>query len=136
MALAATSRASSTAILAASSALEGDGHANATKKVGEIEAELGDPALDELIGEENHKNLMDDIELLDGADDSEFDLDAVRHGRLTPVFFGSALTNFGVETLPQGLPAPSAPPPLSYTDTLSGEAVEPSRDEFSGFVFK
>ena len=77
-------------------AFEGDGHANATKKVGEIEAELGDPALDELIGEENHKNLMDDIELLDGAD-NEFDLDAVRHGRLTTVFFGSALTNFGVE---------------------------------------
>jgi peptide chain release factor 3 len=39
---------------------------------------------------------MDDIELLDGAD-SEFDLDAVLAGQLTPVFFGSALTNFGVE---------------------------------------
>ena len=115
-------------------AFEGDGHANATKKVGEIEAELGDPALDELIGEENHKNLMDDIELLDGAD-NEFDLDAVRHGRLTPVFFGSALTNFGVEPFLKDF-LRLAPPPLSYTDTLSGEAVEPSRDEFSGFVFK
>lgn len=68
-------------------AFEGDGHANATKKVNEIEAELGDPALDELIGEENHRTLMDDIELLDGAD-NEFDLEAVRTGRLTPVFFG------------------------------------------------
>ena len=54
-------------------AFEGDGHANATKKVAEVEAELGDPAMDELIGEENHKNLMDDIELLDGAGD-ELDL--------------------------------------------------------------
>ena len=45
-------------------AFQGDGHANATKKVEEIEAELGDPALDQLIGEENHKTLMDDIELL------------------------------------------------------------------------
>ena len=115
-------------------AFEGDGHANATKKVGEIEAELGDPALDELIGEENHKNLMDDIELLDGAD-NEFDLDAVRHGRLTPVFFGSALTNFGVEPFLKDF-LRLAPPPLSYTDTLSGEAVDPSRNEFSGFVFK
>lgn len=115
-------------------AFEGDGHANATKKVGEIEAELGDPALNELIGEENHKNLMDDIELLDGAD-NEFDLDAVRHGRLTPVFFGSALTNFGVEPFLKDF-LRLAPPPLSYTDTLSGEAVDPSRNEFSGFVFK
>ena len=48
-------------------AFEGDGHANATKKVAEVEAELGDPSMDELIGEENHKNLMDDIELLDGG---------------------------------------------------------------------
>ena len=39
---------------------------------------------------------MDDIELLDGAAD-EFDLDAVLSGKLSPVFFGSALTNFGVE---------------------------------------
>ena len=77
-------------------AFEGDGHANATKKVGEIEAELGAPELDELIGEENHHALMDDIELLDGAD-HEFDLEAVRTGKLSPVFFGSALTNFGVE---------------------------------------
>ena len=94
-------------------AFEGDGHANATKKVGEIEAELGDPALDELIGEENHKNLMDDIELLDGAD-NEFDLDAVRHGRLTPVFFGSALTNFGVEPFLKDF-LRLAPPPLSVS---------------------
>jgi peptide chain release factor 3 len=115
-------------------AFEGDGHANATKKVGEIEAELGDPALDELIGEENHKSLMDDIELLDGAD-NEFDLDAVRHGRLTPVFFGSALTNFGVEPFLKDF-LRLAPPPLAYTDTLSGEAVEPASEEFSGFVFK
>lgn len=77
-------------------AFEGDGHANATKKVAEVEAELGDPAMDELIGEENHKNLMDDIELLDGAGD-ELDLDAVACGKLSPAFFGSALTNFGVE---------------------------------------
>ena len=51
--------------------------------------------MDELIGEENHKNLMDDIELLDGAGD-ELDLDAVACGKLSPAFFGSALTNFGV----------------------------------------
>ena len=62
-------------------AFEGDGRANGTKKVGEVEATLGDEALTELIGEHNHNNLMDDIELLDGAD-SEFDLDAVLTGKL------------------------------------------------------
>ena len=77
-------------------AFDGEGRGNSTKKVAEIEAELGDAALDELIGSDNHQNLMDDIELLDGAAD-EFDLDAVRAGKLSPVFFGSALTNFGVE---------------------------------------
>ena len=60
------------------------------------EVELGDPNLDGLIGERLHRQLTDEIELLDGAA-AEFDLDRVRHGKLSPVFFGSALTNFGVE---------------------------------------
>ncbi len=115
-------------------AFEGDGHANATKKVGEIEAELGDPSMDELIGEENHKNLMDDIELLDGAGD-ELDLEAVACGKLSPAFFGSALTNFGVEPFLKEF-LRLAPAPRPYTDKLTGEPVKPSRDDFSGFVFK
>ena len=60
------------------------------------EVELGDPNLDALIGAGLHRQLSDEIELLDGAA-AEFDLDRVRHGKLSPVFFGSALTNFGVE---------------------------------------
>lgn len=44
----------------------------------------------------HRQDLFDDIELLEGAGD-DFDLEAVRRGELTPVFFGSALTNFGVE---------------------------------------
>ncbi len=115
-------------------AFEGDGHANATKKVAEIEAELGDPSMDELIGEENHKNLMDDIELLDGAGD-ELDLDAVACGKLSPAFFGSALTNFGVEPFLKEF-LRLAPTPRAYTDTLTSEPVDPCRDDFSGFVFK
>ena len=115
-------------------AFEGDGHANATKKVAEIEAELGDAALADLIGEANHANLIDDIELLDGAGD-ELDLDAVRTGKLSPVFFGSALTNFGVEPFLKEF-LRLTPTPLPYTDCLTGEPVDPMRDEFSGFVFK
>ena len=48
------------------------------------------------VGEEYHNILMDEIELLDGAS-AEFDLEQIQSGKLTPVFFGSALTNFGVE---------------------------------------
>ena len=115
-------------------AFEGDGRANGTKKVEEVEATLGDAALNELIGENNHKNLMDDIELLDGAD-SEFDLDAVLSGKLSPVFFGSALTNFGVEPFLKDF-LRLAPGPSTHVDSLTGEVVEPTREEFSGFVFK
>lgn len=115
-------------------AFEGTGQANATKKVAEIEAELGDAALAELIGTENHQNLMDDIELLDGAGD-ELDLDAVAVGKLSPVFFGSALTNFGVEPFLKDF-LRLAPEPAPYTDILSGEKVDPARSDFSGFIFK
>ncbi len=115
-------------------AFEGDGHANATKKVAEVEAELGDPSMDELIGEENHKNLMDDIEVLDGAGD-ELDLDAVACGKLSRAFFGSALTNFGVEPFLENF-LRLTPTPLARVDSLTGEAVDPCRDEFSAFIFK
>ena len=115
-------------------AFEGDGHANEAKKVKGVEATLGDKELDELIGVENHQNLMDDIELLDGAAD-EFDLEAVRSGKLSPVFFGSALTNFGVEPFLKDF-LRLAPSPMPYTDVLTGEPVDPARDDFSGFVFK
>ena len=115
-------------------AFEGDGRANATKRVAEVEAELGDPALDELIGAENHQALADDLELLDGASE-EFDLEAVQTGRLTPVFFGSALTNFGVEPFLKDF-LRLAPSPLPYTDSLTGEKVDPASEDFTGFVFK
>ena len=66
-------------------------------KIRPIECELTDvDRLDELIGPRQREKLTEDIELLDGAGYA-FDLDEVRAGRLSPVFFGSALTNFGVE---------------------------------------
>ncbi len=115
-------------------AFEGTGRGNSTKKVAEIEVELGDAKMDELIGEANHKNLMDDVELLDGAGD-ELDLDAIAAGRLSPVFFGSALTNFGVEPFLREF-LRLAPTPRPYTNSLTGEEVDPMRQDFSGFVFK
>ena len=96
------------------------------------EVELGDPNLDGLIGERLHRQLTDEIELLDGAA-AEFDLDRVRHGKLSPVFFGSALTNFGVEPfLEHFLQMTTAPLPRR-----AGELVVDSLDDdFAAFVFK
>ena len=78
--------------------------------------------------------LAEDIELLDGAAE-EFDLDAVQHGELSPVFFGSALTNFGVEPFLKEF-LRLTPTPLPRKDAQSGELVEPCSEQFSGFIFK
>ena len=115
-------------------AFESDGRANGVKMVEEVEAELGDARLDDLIGAANHEKLAEDIELLDGAAE-EFDLDAVQHGELSPVFFGSALTNFGVEPFLENF-LRLTPTPLARVDSLTGEPVDPCRDEFSAFIFK
>ena len=75
---------------------------------------------------------MDEIELLDGAA-AEFDLDRVRHGKLSPVFFGSALTNFGVEPfLEHFLQMTTAPLPRKAGE----EIIDSMDDQFSAFVFK
>ena len=96
------------------------------------EVELGDPNLDGLIGERLHRQLTDEIELLDGAA-AEFDLDRVRHGKLSPVFFGSALTNFGVEPFLEHFLRMTTPP----LPRKAGELVVDSMDDdFSAFVFK
>ena len=115
-------------------AFSSDGRANGVKKVEETEAELGDPALDELLTPYLHQQLVDEIELLDGAAE-EFDLDKVLKGELSPVFFGSALTNFGVEPFLENF-LRLTPTPLARVDSLTGEAVDPCRDEFSAFIFK
>ena len=84
------------------------------------------------IGEAAFDKLMEEIELLDGAS-AEFDLNRVRNGKLTPVFFGSALTNFGVEIfLKHFLEMATTPLPRN---TKEGE-VNPNDDDFSAFVFK
>ena len=93
---------------------------------------LGDPNLDDLIGAKLHSQLSDDVELLDGAA-CEFDMERVRHGRLSPVFFGSALTNFGVEPFLEDFLRMTTPP----LPRLAGETLVDSQDDdFSAFVFK
>jgi peptide chain release factor 3 len=80
-----------------------------------------------------YQDALSDIDLLNEAG-NKFDMAKVARGDQTPVFFGSALTNFGVKTFLDSFlsmaPAPSA------HETVDGDTVQPTADEFSGFVFK
>ncbi len=88
--------------------------------------------LDALIGPRLRATLADDIELLDGAG-YEFDIEEVRAGRLSPVFFGSALNNFGVEPFLESFLKMTMPPlPRMSEDDI----VDPFDERFSAFVFK
>ena len=104
------------------------GHA---KKAGITEIELDDPALVDLIGQARRDTLADEVELLGAGRD--FDLDAVRHGKLSPVFFGSALTNFGVEPFLNAFLEMTTPPLPRVSDAGEVDVYSP---EFSAFVFK
>ena len=102
-------------------------------KIRAVECRLDDTEkLDELIGEKLRRPLADDIELLDGAG-YDFDLDEVRAGRLSPVFFGSALNNFGVEPFLESFLRMTMPPLPRVSDN---EIIDPFDDRFSAFVFK
>ena len=85
-----------------------------------------------LLGEEAHAQLLHDIQLLDEAG-HPFSEEEVTSGELTPVFFGSALTNFGVEPFLREF-LELAPPPRARESTAG--PVEPARAAFTGFVFK
>ncbi len=88
--------------------------------------------LDGLVGARLRQTLRDDVELLDGAG-AEFSLEEVRAGRLSPMFFGSALMNFGVEQfLGSFLEMTTSPLPR---ETREG-TVDPFAETFSAFVFK
>ncbi|MBE5880095.1 MAG: peptide chain release factor 3 [Lachnospiraceae bacterium] len=85
-----------------------------------------------VIGEEAYGKLMDEIELLDGAS-AEFDLSEVQAGKLTPVFFGSALTNFGVEIFLRNFLMMTTTPLARKADI---GVIDPCENDFSAFVFK
>ena len=97
-----------------------------------VASALDDPALGTLLGEAAWERLQEEVELLHAVDAS-FDIERFRAGEQTPVLFGSALTNFGVEpfidALAELLPAPG--PRASDRGP-----VEPDDEAFSGFVFK
>jgi peptide chain release factor 3 len=102
-------------------------------KIKAVECSLDDTEkLNELIGGRLSDTLRDDIELLDGAG-YEFDIDKVRTGQLSPVFFGSALNNFGVEPFLENFLKMTMPP----LPRISNEdIIDPFDEHFTAFVFK
>ena len=96
------------------------------------EIPLSDSRADEIMDPEQKAQLLDEIELLDGAS-ADFDQELVSKGKLTPVFFGSALTNFGVETFLEHFLKMTTSPLPRVSDI--GE-IDPMDDDFSAFVFK
>lgn len=98
---------------------------------GEVIEGLDNPRLDELLGGQAAE-LRDEIELVQAASHA-FDQEAFLEGELTPVFFGSAINNFGISELLDDF-VKYAPAPQSRETT--GRVVEPSEEKLTGFVFK
>ncbi|SET16128.1 bacterial peptide chain release factor 3 (bRF-3) [Natronincola peptidivorans] len=94
--------------------------------------DVNDDVFQDLLGTNKHQQLMEEIELLDVAGDN-FDLNKVLKGELTPVFFGSAMTNFGVRPFLEAFLEMTTPP--TPRNSQYGE-VDPESDNFTGFVFK
>ncbi len=97
-----------------------------------VEVDINSSALDEQVGEMDAQQLRDDLELVDGVY-PEFQLQDYRDARVAPVFFGSALNNFGVQELLDCFVeiAPS-PKPTKAEERM----VMPDEQKFSGFIFK
>jgi peptide chain release factor 3 len=94
--------------------------------------DLSDEKIRNLLGDALHEKLIEDIELLDVAGDN-YNLDEILNGNLTPVFFGSALTNFGVEPFLESF-LDITTPPKSRPSNLGD--INPESTNFSGFIFK
>ena len=88
--------------------------------------------LDKLVGENHAKQLRADVELIEGVY-PEFNVDDYLDGKVAPVFFGSAVNNFGVKELLDTF-IRIAPPPIPRETTL--REVKPEENKFTGFIFK
>ena len=101
------------------------------QKLTDIEG-IGDPKLGDWIGTANSKKLRDDVELIEGVYEP-FDLELYREGMLAPVFFGSAVNNFGVHEL---LDTFISVAPCPHEREATERMVNASEPALSGFVFK
>ncbi|MGD1703973.1 peptide chain release factor 3 [Dapis sp. BLCC M229] len=93
---------------------------------------LGDPQIEELLEQDLYYQLKEDLELLEELG-SDLDLEEIHKGEMTPVFFGSAMTNFGVQLFLDAF-LEYALKPGTHKSTV-GE-ISPTHPEFTGFVFK
>ncbi len=98
---------------------------------GETIVGLANPVLDKMLGEQATE-LREDIELVNGAS-NKFDIDEFLSGKLTPVFFGSAINNFGVKELLNSF-IEYAPSPLPRN--ANSRIVSADEEPLSGFIFK
>ena len=94
--------------------------------------DLGDPRIESLLEQGLYHQFKDELELIEGVG-PELDLEAVHQGKMTPVFFGSAMTNFGVELFLDAFLDYALKP--GNHESNQGE-IAPTYPEFSGFVFK
>jgi peptide chain release factor 3 len=95
-------------------------------------SDISDPIVREKLDPDVYRQVTDELELLDGAG-ADFDIGAVLAGELTPVFFGSAANNFGVQLLLDRF-IELAPPPAPRRS--NGATISPLSEDFSAFVFK
>ena len=109
-----------------------DRNAADTPAKGEACEGLDDPKLEERLMDNAVDTLREEVEMARGLC-ADFDLEAYREGNMTPVYFGSAINNFGVRELLDGL-ADLAPPPRPQP--TADRAIEPEEGKVSGFVFK
>ena len=103
-----------------------------SKAAQETIIELGDPKIEELLEPELYYQLKEELEILDEIA-SDFDLEQIHRGKMTPVFFGSAMTNFGVELFLKSFLEYALKP--EGRNSSQGD-IEPTYPEFTGFVFK
>lgn len=106
--------------------------AHGSREASSTVVDLGDPRIEDLLDQDLYYQLKEDIELLDevGAD---LNLDLVHQGKMTPVFFGSAMTNFGVQLFLESFLDYALKP--SSRRSTEGE-IDPTYEDFTGFVFK
>jgi peptide chain release factor 3 len=93
---------------------------------------VDDPIVRDAMSPDVYQHLVDELAMLEGAG-AAFDQKKILAGELTPVFFGSAVNNFGVQLLLDGF-LDLAPEPQPRT--VNGRTVHPTQDGFSGFIFK
>src|SRR5690606_22192920 len=94
--------------------------------------DINDPLLEQYVGESNAKQLSADVELIEGVY-PDFEVEEYRAGKVAPVFFGSAVNNFGVKELLDTF-IRIAPTPIPRETTA--RIIEPDEPKFSGFIFK